>query len=45
LNVTADEWLRVSYRIKIESPVAFSSIGQIKNYTLPIAKLRFDVGS
>lgn len=43
LNVTAKEWLRVTYRTRIEGPEAYTSIGQQKTYTLPYAYLRFDV--
>ena len=43
LNVTAKEWIRVSYRLRIEGPSAYTSIGQQKTYTLPYAYLRFDV--
>jgi len=43
LNVTGGDWLRVTYRVRIEGPSAYSFVGQQKNYTFPTAFLRFDV--
>jgi hypothetical protein len=43
LNITAKEWLRVTYRTRIEGPEAYTTIGEQKTYTLPTAYLRFDV--
>lgn len=42
LNVTTGEWIKVSYRLRLEGPSTYTSIGQQKTYTLPTAYLRFD---
>jgi len=43
VNSTAGDHVRVSYRIRVAGPEAYTTVGETKTYILPSAYLRYDV--